>query len=236
MATTVTQILEAAYAKSTKNNPGTIATESTELLQVVQRCLDGLFAIAARVNPGHFGKSSTVAGVSDSWARPDDSESIFLVRDNADASLVVVVPYDDLLAEEQLPAIYEWGQQFHPAGNANDPDPAGDSLDFFYSKRPDILALVGDPHDTLWEEQFNELVVLDVAYYLAVKDQGTDGRQAEMTTLVAERDRWANRYVAFLEHSTVGVRKRWGHINRFNSPSQVPLFSIIGATGLGATK
>ena len=234
--TTVTQILEAAYAKSTKNNPGTIATESTELLAVVQRCLDGLFAVAARVNPAHFGKSSTVAGVAGSWARPLDSESIFLVRDNSDASLVVVVPYDDLLAEAQLPAVYEWGQEFWPAGNANDPVAATASLDFFYSKRPDILTLVGDNLDAMWEEQFNELIVLDVAYYLAVKDQGTEGRQLEATSLTAERERWANRYVAFLEHSTVGVRKRWGHINRFNSPSQVPLFSIIGVTGLGTSK
>ena len=61
MATTVMQILEMAYAKSTQNNPGTIATESVELLGVVQRVLDGCYAVAARVNPIMFAEQAIVA-------------------------------------------------------------------------------------------------------------------------------------------------------------------------------
>lgn len=233
---TVQEVLEAAYAKSTKNNPGTIATESVELLGVVQRALDGAFAVAARVNPYYFGESATVAGAGGSWARPVTAESIFRIEDASDNSEVVIVGFNDPEAESAKAAVYEYGQQFYPAGNAPDPDPALDSLIFYYSKAPTDLTATGDALDALFPESFNELIVLHVARYLAIKDSETEGRAAEVAVLADEINRWANRFVAHLEHSSLGLRKRWGHINRFNSPSVVPIMSIIGAAALGETK
>ena len=234
MATTVTEILEAAYAKSTQNNPGTIATETTELLQVVQRQLDGCFAVAARVNPQFYALKTPVAGVAGVWARPADAESIFRIETTVGDLLVVVVPYDDRTAESGLPGVYEYGQDFYTAGNASDPT-GTDSLEFYYSKQPTALTALGDTLDAMWPEQFNELLILDVALYLATKDAGTTGREAEITVLAGERTRWANRYIAFLEHSTANVRHRHSHIRRINTPSLSPIFSIIGAE-LGSTK
>lgn len=234
--TTVQDILEIAYSKSTQNNPGTIATESTELLNVVQRMLDGCYAIAARINPIHFAEKATVAGAAGAWPRPEGAESIFQLQDNADDSEIVVVPWDDVTAESGIAAVYEWGQSFYPAGNANDPDPALDSINFFYSKRPTLLTTLTDVLDTLWEEQFNELLALEVAIYLATKDMGTQGRDGELKVYDAERTKWANRFIAFLEHSTANVRRRHGHIRRINTNTLVPLFSVIGATGPGETK
>lgn len=235
MATTVMQILEAAYAKSTQNNPGTIATESVELLGVVQRVLDGCYAVAARVNPIMFAESAPITPAASAWDRPPTAESIFLIE-KSDGSTVAVVPYDDQGAESAWPSIYEYGQKFFTAKDLTDPDDSTDVLTFYYARRPDILTLPADTLDSMWPEQFNELIVLHVANYLATKDIGTQGREGELQSLAIEIERWANRYVAFLEHATSNTRKRHSHFKRINTNSYIPIFSIIGATGIGATK
>lgn len=232
---TVQEILEMAYPKSMQNNPGIIATESVELLGVVQRMLDGCFAVAARVNPTMFAEKATVAPDSNAWARPATAESIFLVE-KVDGTVVAVVPYDDQAAESALPSIYEYGQAFYTARGMDDPDDAADSLVFYYSKRPEILTAVDDELDAMWPEQFNELLALHVAKYLATKDSNTEGRTQELAVLQGEIQAWANRYVAFLEHATSNTRKRHSHMKRINTNSYIPIFSIIGATGLGQTK
>lgn len=234
---TVQDILEMAYAKSMQNNPGIIATESVELLGVVQRMLDGCFAVAARVNPIMFAEQATVAPVGAAWARPATAESIFLIEKAAPAGEVVaVVPYDDQSAESALPSIYEYGQAFYTARGMTDPDDVTDSLVFYYARRPDILTAVTDEIDAMWPPQFNELLALHVAKYLATKDSNTEGRTQELTVLQGEIQAWANRYVAFLEHATSNTRKRHSHMKRINTYSYIPIFSIIGATGLGQTK
>jgi hypothetical protein len=235
VTTTVQDIFEAAYSRSTQNMPGTIATESTELLAVVQRALDGCYAMAARINPTFFAASASVTppGAATPWARPETAESIFRIEDNADASEVVVVPYDDRTAESGLAAVYEWGQGFYEAGNAGDPDPATVTLDFYYSKRPDTLTAITDTLDDMWTEQFNELLVLEVAIYLATKDGAAQSRGNEMQVFVAERLRWANRFTAFLEHATPIQRRRYGHVRRFNTEAMLPVF---GFADINATK
>ena len=235
VTTTVQDILNAAYSRSTQNNPGTIATESTELLAVVQRAIDGCYAFAARINPTFFGDTLAVTppGASTPWARPEAAEAIFRIEDDADDSEVVVVPYDDRTAESGLAAVYEWGQAFYEAGNAGDPDPATDTLNFFFAKRPDTLTVVGDTLDSMWREQFNELLVVEVAIYLATKDGAAQSRQNELQVMVAERLRWANRFAAHLEHATTNLRRRYGHVQRMNTEALLP---ILGFADVNATK
>jgi hypothetical protein len=233
VTTTVQDILDAAYSRSTQNNPGTIATESTELLSVVQRALDGTYAMAARINPTFFAAESQVAapGAGLPWARPELAEAIFRIE-NAGVE-VVVVPYDDRTAEAGLPAVYEWGQGFYEAGNAGDPDDTADALDFFYATRPATLTLLTSTLDSMWREQFNELLVLEVAIYLAVKDGAAQSRATELTALVAERLRWANRFCSHLEHATPIQRRRFGHVRRFNTEALLP---VLGFADINATK
>ena len=82
VTTTPTDLIEAAYAKSMKNNPGQIATETTELLQVVIRMLRKFYSIAARVNPLYFADTEAVAPTADGsgWERPEGAESIFRIE------------------------------------------------------------------------------------------------------------------------------------------------------------
>ena len=232
MASTPQDILNAAYAKSEKNMPGTIATESTELLQLVIRAMRGLYAFAARVNPMYFAEKAQVAVAAGAWPRPVTAESIWRVEGDATTvpvmaagTEVVIVPVDDKQAESGKPAIYEFGQKFYSAGNAT--DPTGGNLTFFYSKRPTDPANLAATLDAMWIEQFNELLVLEVATYLALKD----GRADEAAALKADRDRWAQLFIAFLEHSTANTRRRYGHIRRINTQTLVPLTSLLAGGG-----
>jgi len=321
VTTTPTDLIEAAYAKSMKNNPGQIATETTELLQVVVRMLRKFYSIAARVNPLYFADTEVVAPTAsgDGWTRPEGAESIFRIEkkkagtpvytaDNtgdgvvtvtvgpdavlgayvlectaeagnggtfkltdpagviaaADVAVgtlhtttgelnvlvadgaedwdtgdiititvtdqeVVVVPENDRGAESGLPAVYRKGKTFYAAGNTYDPveTALGDSLTFWYSKRPDDPASVDGVVDLSWEEAYNELVILEIALYLSNKD----GRNEEMAQLASERDEWLRLFIMFLEHETSNERRRYGHLRRFNTQSLVPLNDLmIGGT------
>lgn len=222
-------VLTAAYAKSKKNQPGVIAAESTELLEVVKRALRGLFAFGARVNPQFFGSEEVVNYVAPGWARPVAAESIyrleFATPGPNEGKEIVVVGFDDRLAEAGQPAVYRMGQVFRPAGNASDPADT-DSIRFFFSKRPDDPANLDADIDPMFPVQYAELLNLETAIYLVVKD-GPAARSDEYTALLKERERWVNLFVAFLEHETTIERRRWGHIRAFNTSSLVPLMGLL---------
>ena len=229
VTTTPRDIIVSAYAKSMKNKPGTIATESTELLQLVIRALRGLYSVAARVNPTFFAESADVTLGSSVWARPETSESIYRIErvsgttggtGNA-GDEVVVVPFDDKKAEEGLNAVYEFGQKFYSAGNSL--DPTGGDLKFYYSKRPTDPATLDTALDALWQESYDELLILETAIYLAMKDT----RAEEVKDLKGERDVWASLFIAFLEHCTANERRRFGHIHTIVTKRLIPLNALF---------
>lgn len=224
MATKPRDILLAAYAKSLKNKPGAIASESGELLQLVIRAMRGLYAFAARVNPLFFAESAVVAYAAPGWPRPVTAEAIFRIE-LPTGTEVALVPFDDRAAEPGMPAVYEFGQKFLPA-SALAPNPQNGNLTFYYAKRPTDPADLDANVDAMWTEQFNELLILEVAIYLALKD----GRSTEIPGLTASRDRWANLFVAFLEHETVNERRRFGQVARFNVKSMMPLWSLLAGS------
>lgn len=231
VTTTPQDILNGAYAKSLKNRPGAIASESSELLQLVIRAMRGLYAAAARINPTFFAESAVVVFGAPGWARPQNAEAVFRIENPAGAE-VVVVPFDDRRAEPGLPAVYNFGQVYRPA-SAGAPDPQAGNLTFFYAKRPTDPATLAATLDALWTEQFNELLILELAIYLAIKD----GRDGEVNAYKSDRDVWATRFFAFLEHETLNERRRFGQVARFNTKSMMPVWSLLAgnsAAGSGA--
>lgn len=203
-------IITAAHGLSTKNRPGQIATDATELLRVFVRAFRGLWAFAARINPEFFGKDAAVVPAANLWTRPADAELIWLIE-NAAGKEVAVVPRTDKLAESGLPSITRYGQRFRPLGLA--PGPLGtDTLTFFYSMIAPAPATIDTVADALWPTHFDPLLVFEVGLYLAVKD----GRAEEIAGLATERDKWAELFAAFLEHETANVRVRYGTIRTFN--------------------
>lgn len=223
---TVRQILDAAYAKSAKTRPSVAVTEALEGIDIVIRAVQGLYAYAARVNPIYFAGTSLVGFGVDSWARPAEAETIFRIETTANPPAeVVVVPFDDRKAEPSKPAVYELGQKFYPAGNPF--DPVSGNLTFWYSKRPTSPAAVADPIDASWCETYNELVILEVALYLAIKD----GRQDDRAALTVARDHWLGLYTAFLEHATSNLRSRFSQVRRFTTQTLVPLKGVLAGGG-----
>jgi hypothetical protein len=216
MATQVQDILDAAYGKSHKNRPGTIASDGTELVGVVKRALFKYFAIIARANPWMIAESFTVSFAAGVWARPADVQSILFITITATGEEVNVVPFDDKTAEEALPSLYRLGRSFYSAGNAN--DPTNEDLDFTCAVFPDEPTGVTSVLDTLWPEEFNECLIHELAIYLATKD----GRNDELPGLTAERDSWEEQLVKFCEHETANERRRFDLLNKFQTPSRRP--------------
>lgn len=234
VTTTVRQLIEAAYAKSTKNKANTIASESGELLQLVIRTLRSLYAGGARVNPYFFSESANVAFASPGWARPEGAQLIYRIEAasvSPPASItagteIAVVPFESKNIEPGKPALFRFGQIFRPVSTSATVapiSPQNGSLTFYYSRRPSTPASLDTAIDSLWIEDFNEIIILRIARYLALKD----GRTDEAGLLATELTEWAEQFVAFLEHETANEIRSYGHIGRFNAPSLVPVMSLL---------
>ncbi|HYF53856.1 MAG TPA: hypothetical protein VEA41_06325 [Salinarimonas sp.] len=222
MPTLVQDIIDQAYGLSSKNRPGAIANEGTELVRVVYRALRKAFSEGKKHNRNFYGKKADVAfdaGVG-GWARPDEAEMIVRIQTPALAE-VVVVPINQRDVEAGgRKAVYEWGQVFFPGGNAG--DPTNEVLTFFYSGQPRALTNVsGDPAgtlDPLWPEQFNDILILEVARYLARKD----GRANELAVMDSELDEWYGLYRDFLQCSTGNLVKGYDHAGNVHTSQVVP--------------
>lgn len=222
VTTTVQDLLDAAYAKSTKNQPGTIATEATELFNVVVRIIRGVYSFAAELNPTLFSATEDVTGVASVWARPEAAEAILRIETAAFVE-VAVVPYDDRLCADPKPAVYEFAGGFRAVAGQTNPPGATDDLTFFYSKRPDDpnpadLTGVIDPD---WQEDYNELLILEIAIYLALKD----GRFDEVEALKVDRNAWATRFATYLLHATSNLQRRFGHRRHVNVETLLPMLT-----------
>lgn len=223
VTTTVQDILTAAYARSSKNQPGKIATEATELVKLVGRALRGLFAVGAVVNPEFFADSADVAYADPGWARPEDAISVWAIE-NATGDEVVVVPFSDRKAEEGKAALYRWGQIYRSPLGTNDPA-ITETLTFFYSARATLPTATSTVLDALWVEQHNDLLIDEVAIYLALKD----GRGDEVSALQTERAPNLALFVSFLQHETVNEVRRYGQQRTILLPSLLPLLAGGGA-------
>lgn len=216
MASTVQDILTAAYSKSAKNRPGHIASESTELLQVVVRTLRRMFALSVKHNLTFYGERKVVAynGSVGGWPRPSGVQSINRIE-FLNGTKIAEVPYDDRKAEEGMPSVYSYGQVFYPAGNTGAGDPGStDSLVLFCSSHPTALAALGDTLDPRWPEDFNELLILKVARYLAIKE---GGRGDDVAAYDDEYKEWLADYVDFLFQETTTLVRRNNFMGNINT-------------------
>jgi len=217
---TYEDIIEAAYAKSMKNQPGQIATEADELMDVTHRALSGLFSVAGRFAPTRFGKTAQVS-YSSGWARPSDSVNVFRVE-MTDGTEVVVVPIDDQGAEVSKPCIYELGGTFYLASGGTGLT-TGDDLVFYYAHVPAAPAAITEALPTSWDENYNELLIYDVAMFLTYKD----GREEEMPMLNQERNLWASRFLSHLELHTTALRGRFGDAKLARNRMEKAIGSVL---------
>lgn len=220
--TTVGQdIYNGALAKSSKNEPGNFST--AEIVRRINNRLNGIYEVAARVNPLFFAESAAEVEAAGVWQRPEVALSVVKIQDAAVAD-VIIVPYDDQQAEPSKLCVYEFGQEFFAITNATG-TPSG-NLTFWYARRPDLITnLTPDILDSQWREDFNELLILELAIELALKD----GRTAEAQEQKEDRNGWLARFVSFLQHATSGEVRRFGHKRIININELTPLLAGGGA-------
>jgi len=197
----VQQILDFAYAKSLKNQPTKIANEAVELLEQVNRTMAVLYSFAAGINPTFFGKKATMTVATLTWPEPTDSEAIYYMEQGANE--VVVVPVDEQDLEPGKLQVTSYGRTFYAASTA---PPTANDIDAYYAKKADVEVSLSDNLDTTWDEGHNELVILEIALFLAIKD----GRAEEVGGLIAQRDREFRRFVRRLENQLANVLSKYG--------------------------
>ena len=219
---TAQEVIDRAFSRSKRFLPNGTATPE-ELVPVVQDSLYALFQIAVRVNPDYFGADKVVEYTTPGWYRPSDAESVQLIE-RVGGGEVAVVSLNQRKAEPGKPSVYERGGIYRPAGVAAGPDP-GESLTFFYSRSPAILVAPTSDIDPAFPESHRTLLELDVAIRMALKDGGPT---ADIVgALGAERRDALRRFVAFLEHETVGLHFTYGTRRRATEQSLVSLESLL---------
>lgn len=213
-------VLDAAYGLSLKTQPGEVATEDPELLDVIVRTLHAISTIAASVNPTFFGVEGNVTPLADDsgWAEPAEAESIFYVEDPSGEEVVVVRAQEKGL-EPHRPGVYSIGRVLKPRGEAQDPDPTTDNLTVYYSKELKSPTTLTDDFDALWDESHDGLVIQQVGLYIAIKDIGSQA--PELQEFRRDRNRELARFVRRLENQLSNIRSRFGPFLIRNSQSIV---------------
>lgn len=207
-------IVVAALAYSTKNKPSFITSREAELFEVVMRAMRRLYLFSVKINPEFFGISENIAFAAGGWARPALALSIWRIE-NPGTNEVIVVPREQLQADEGRPAVYRLGQKFYSAGNAL--DPVSGTLTFFYTKKPTVPATFATAFSADWPTDFDGLLVAETAIYLARQD----GRTDEAATIKAERDEWAGEFASFLETEQLNVVYLYGNAKNYNIPDLI---------------
>lgn len=199
-------VIVAALARSSKNMADDLVTRSAELVPALNRSLRGAYAIAARVNPEYVGAIVSVTGVAGVWLRPAAADSVWWVESMAGVR-VAVVPPAERDADVGRPSIYRLGRSYVTVGRTVPVlDPAAtETLRFFCAMRPDLLLTLADVLPVSWDRAYDDLLILDLAMYLALKD----GRGEELAPLRAERAGWLQLYVNFLTHESASLTRRF---------------------------
>lgn len=233
MAITARQIAEAAVLKSRRNTLGGTANTELELLPHIRRAVHGLFSVTARINRYFYGDSVVMPYVAgqNGWSRPTLAELIFLIH-NSGGEDVIPVPIEEPDADIARPCVTRLGRVFRPIeGHAPGPDEYED-LTFYFSRKPIQPTTLDGNIDTAFPDEYDELLNLETAIYLALKDGGS--RLEEVPILRGDRDRWLQLYLAHVEHETIGeVRTKSGSAYRFHATSVIPVGSLLaGGTTL----
>lgn len=217
MATTAKDLIEAAWGRSTANDPISLATRK-ELIGALQRKLKQVYSLAIRRNPFYFAKSSNVVGAASKYAVPTDAEAVIAIED-ATGGRVHIVPFFDKKGE-QPPRVYRLGRDYISVGEASDPG-AADTLTFVYGYLHadlDPEAAWDDAANTLeadWPEQFNDIMVVDLAQYLAIKD----GVRGDLNALAHEEEKIMAVFEDHLDHAYQGTVARFGHSRSIVNPT-----------------
>lgn len=185
--TTAQQLIEAAYARSTANDPGKLAGDP-ELIAFLNRRYQLRFALlAAASGDNMLAKAALVlAGVPALAALPADIIDLIRLENSAGAK-VHIVPSDEKDRSWHLtPAVARQGLSLVSLMRSGDPGVAS-VLTLFYLDAPAALVALASALDARYPARWEGLLVNDVATYLSTKDAGrSEGEYKELVTEIAK--------------------------------------------------
>lgn len=210
MATTVQQLVEGAYSRSTANDPGKLATDG-ELIGVANRLFQAYFALAAAASPERFVSKTTVtlAGSPPTATAPLEVIDIRRVE-SAAAVKINVIPLEEKDRGWHLaPAIFRQGSSIVSRAGSGDPV-ATDVLTLWVLDAPATLAALTDSIDARFPTRNVELIIVELAMYLSTKDADRDA--SEFTKLRDYRDMQREAFFQLSGLSTTALQTPHGGI------------------------
>lgn len=174
--TTAQVLIEAAYARSTANDPGKLATDA-ELLGRLNRTYQMVYGLAAKQRPDEFATLTTLTlGVPPQVALPVDLIEVRRLL-NALGAVVHLIPAAELTRLWNIPpCVYRLGSTLYSRGQAGDPI-TGDVLTAQLLLSGTTLSALSTSLDATYPTRHVELLSNDLALYLDLKDEGRDPSQ-----------------------------------------------------------
>ncbi len=174
---TAQQIIEAAYSRSTANDPGKLATDG-ELLLVANRIYQLLYALKAVSSPEQHTVAANLTLVASVATIPTDSIDIRRVEGLTGTvtagSKINIIPLEEKDRSWHLaPRMYRTGLSLTSLAGAGDPG-ATDQIKVFHIDAPAALSALATAVDTRFPSRFEELIVVELAMYLSTKDTNRD--------------------------------------------------------------
>jgi hypothetical protein len=174
---TAQQLIEAAYARSTSNDAGKLASDGELLLHLNRKyqSLYAIYAIAAGDNT--LAKAVLVlAGAPPAAALPVDIIDIKRLEQVSGAK-AYLIPADEKDRTWHLaPAFYRQGNSLVARGLAGDLA-AGASVNLYHLDAPAALVALATNTDARFPVRFEDILVLDLAIYLSTKDEGRSEKE-----------------------------------------------------------
>lgn len=200
---TVQTILDAAYLRSSRNVPGKTAN-TAELIGFLNRVYLAYYLLMAEASPDSFRSEITVVlgGAPPSAVIANNVRDVVYAETAAGAE-VTLIPRDETLRLWHVaPCIIWFGNTVRSRGKVGDPV-NGDILVLFTLLGASALTSVSDVPDARFSDEYTELLILEVACYLALKDSNRD--PSEYAELAKERAAWQARFMAFNGYPTTGL-------------------------------
>lgn len=183
--TTAQQILEAAYARSTANDPGKLAIDA-ELLGRLNRSYQGLYALAARQRPDDFAVQTPaqLLGALAQYTLPADLIEIRRIETTALVKVHLIPMTEKDRGWHIAPSMYRAGNILYSRLLTGDPA-AGTLVYLWLVTAGTPLVALGSVVDVAYPTRHIDILVNDLALYLDAKDEDRD--PAQYQKLVADQ-------------------------------------------------
>lgn len=170
-------IVEAAFSRSTKNDPGKLAVDG-EMIGTLDRVHQTLYAVAAVAAPERHTVGVNLVLAASIATIPTDSIDLRRVEGFAGTvaagSKINVIPVEEKDRSWHIaPRMYRLSSTLVSLGGVGDPG-AADMVKLFHLDAPAAITVLGSTTDARFPKRYDELLIVTMAIYLSTKDAGRD--------------------------------------------------------------